>query len=334
METYQIIQLIVSSLGVVVNVMTLLALCQIRSRLMSPHRFIISLACSDILLSITLMFTVGNQQLRQSLVEMSIAQNSTSVSVNWLRLYRCTQVISKSFHSCGQAANLLTLAGMAFDHYLIIAHSMWYTSDSRKRKAGLIVVLLWIISALVGFSDIILSLFKQSDKAYQNNIYCEIVLLTLYQEELLVFALALVCAVFIITNYCHIFRRLQHSVNEDNYDNFRRVSKRTDLIRKKRAVNTTLMILVAFTVCWMPMILLEVALVVAIQFNTSMHIHHKQLLAVGISLQIVFMCNVLLDPLIYAFRNREIRLGYGRLFNLCRYTVCRKVPTSGLVNQH
>ncbi len=194
-----IIALIIGTLALVANIIALLVVTQSvrKTRRQAAHyALIMSLACSDMLFSFSLMLFIINRVLSPIYYP--------GYGPKWPRIYsRCSSVMLKSLNTTALNAELLSLIGMAIDHYLAITRPLHHTTILNKRRCTLLIIFFWILAFICGYSDFINVLFELDLWNRKKEIYnlCEFVFLTSYHEEYTVFATVALCLIIMIFSY-------------------------------------------------------------------------------------------------------------------------------------
>ena len=300
-DPHRIVPFILAFIAISLNILAVLAIQNIRGPLSSHYRFILSLAVSDILVGISVILHILN-----------IAVNPTyypGIGPEKARLRsRCTFMVIKALNTTALNSTLLNLMGMAIDHFLAIVKPLHYPTLMNKQRASLIISLFWVIAILCGFSDFMSGYPKYPRFSHQYN-YCEFIFLTKYQDEYTIFSTALLCAIIMTISYVRIVNVI--SRRHQGID-----MHQESAVRNRKAVITTLLILGTFVICWLPMCLFQMILIIQVKIDPAplqkwLHILSKA----DMFLYDLLMLNATCDPIIYAVRMREIRLGYRRLFH-------------------
>ena len=299
-DPHKITPFILALIAISLNILAVLAILKIRGPLSSHYRFILSLAVSDILVGTSVILHILNKCVNPTYYPGVGPENARLIS-------RCTFMVIKALNTTALNSTLLNLMGMAIDHFLAIVKPLHYPTLMNKQRASLIISLFWTTAILCGFSDFMSGYPKYPRFAHRYN-YCEFIYLTKYQDEYTVFAIALLCAIIMIISYFKIVNVIsrRHHGMEMHQDS---------AVRNKKAVITTLLILGTFVVCWLPMCLFQMVLIIQVKIDPTpiekwWHILSKA----DMYLYDLLMLNAICDPIIYAVRMREIRLGYRRLF--------------------
>ncbi len=226
---------------------------------------------------------------------------------------RCMFIGIKALNTTSLNITLLNLMGMAIDHFLAIVKPLHYPVLMHKRRASAIIAAFWLVAVLCGFSDFMSGYSKYPRFKHLYN-YCEFVYLTKYQEEYPTFAIALMCAIVMITSYViilRVIRRCHRGIGAG-------AGRQDNAVRNQKAVVTTLLILGTFLLCWLPMCLFQLALIIQVKIDPRPLQKWIPILSQADTyLYDLLMLNAICDPIIYAVRMREIRAGYQRLCPCC-----------------
>ena len=173
----------------------------------------------------------------------------------------------------------------------------------------------WLISIICGFSDffsILVDLRKYNYYRDRLN-FCEFIWISPYQDEYSLFVIVVFCLFAMIFLYISIYRALKH----DQRDGL----PVEELAKIKKALLTTLLVLASFMFCWLPMFILEIALLIQVEVNPmAIEKLFFFLLKADQHLYNLLLLNSLLDPLIFVLRVTDVRLGCLRMF-------CRPCPS-------
>lgn len=322
-EPAYIIALTLGLISVIMNLLSILALAQIRNKLNTHYKLITSLSLSDMLIGISILLHVINK-----IVNVSVKPGLGPPS---LRLRsRCTFIVIKALNSTGLLLSLLNLLLMSIDHYLAITHPLRYPYLSNTFMTRALIVAAWVIAFLCGFSDFFtwfVHPYQERDEVSRQYMlagiidkpitynYCERVFKTPYREEYSIIVTAIICLVVMVTLYVSICIRIRkHHAPGDMSDH--QVNQRREQKRNRKAVTTTLLVLGSFIVCWLPTCLFQITLILIVQLGvvtpneTFVYIFR----AADKYLYDILLLNCILDPIIYTVRCFEVRVGYRRLY--------------------
>ena len=305
--------LVLGLLAIFANILSMLSISQIRMRLTSHLRLIVSLAMSDVLIGVSVILFITNRILNIPLLPGFGPRNLRDN-------YRCVFLFTKAVNNTALNSTLLNLIGMALDHYLAILRPLHYPSLVNKRRTTLALVFIWTLAICGGFSDFFTALpdFKRVEKNYT---YCEVVYLSPYQEEYITFATAIFGFFFMLFCYVRIYIRVRQRQREI----LKSENVHYTLKYNRRGLITTLLIVGTFIVCWLPMCLFQIALVIQVKIDRDSVIGLMTVfLKVDRYLYDLHLLNAICDPVIYAVRMAEVQLGYKRLvWRLCHVRLGR-----------
>lgn len=301
-----VIALMLGFIAISLNILCILAITKIHSSLTSHYRLIVSLAISDILIGLSVVLHIINNVFNPRPPSPGVGpwpMRSKSF---------CLYIIIKALNTTALNITLLNLMGMAIDLFLAIVRPLHYPSLMNKTRATVTIAFFWVVAILCGFSDFFSTYPKFRNYTWKYH-FCEFVYLTKHQEEYTTFAIALAC--FFIMSF--VYLRILLAVKRRHQN----IPIRTELQRNKKALYTTLLILFTFIICWLPMCLFQIILIIHVKVN-PMGVHRilSALVAVDPYLYNLMLLNCVFDPIIYAIRMADVRQGYRKLFRLC----CKK----------
>lgn len=137
----QVIKFIVSVVAIVMNSVSLLAIIISRCAMSANARLVTSLALSDLLCGIS-----------GFLDDASVA---TVVS--------CSRRASKCLVVAAHLSALLTILGLAVDHYLAVSKPLYHRSDDNIIRVSVVIVFIWIFSCLASLVDVFAEVRLQLD---------------------------------------------------------------------------------------------------------------------------------------------------------------------------
>lgn len=300
-EPHNAISVALGLVATLSNILLLLALTQVQSTLSSYFKLLMSLSISDVLMGIILVLHKTSKIL--------VLPHRVGLGPWDDRLRsRCINMVIRALFATSLNSTLLNLMAMALDHYIAILRPLHYNIYVNNRRRNILIALVWVIAALLGFSNFF-SGIKLKDKLPMLN-YCEVISLSYYQEEFCTFVLALLCCCTITYIYITIYMEVRKQQ--------RRELQPRDFKKNKKAFVTTLLILGSFILCWLPLCLFQVSMIIQVQVDRTKvdkiaEVYYK---ADKYLLNLLSL-NAICDVLIYAFRLKEIRQGYNSLFYHC-----------------
>jgi len=283
-RTQDVVQLCVCTVGIVANVVSILATSHVpRTRWTAYNKLIINLAISDIFVpaAVTLhilsaIFTPNDQ---------------------------CTETVRRFLLNVALTSTLFNLVLMAVDHFLANMHPMRYEHLFSKLKVNIAIVCLWGASVGIGLIEIAVSYANYNGDVAKQLSFCEHLNMEGLKNELIViifiFVVLLILIVVYIRLYCLVKRMISRDVLEGRQSN------------SFKATVTTFLIISSFALCWCPLALFHFTLYVKPP-NANDDI--EQLLLINNTLFTLLLFNSICDPAIYAIRRSEVKQGYVRLF--------------------
>ena len=248
-QPHQIVAMTLGIVGIILNILSILAILRTRRVLTSHYRFIVSLAAGDVLVGSTVMAYYLGQVVNP---QYPIGYGPWQARI----VSRCIFMTVKSLNTTSLIISLLNLMAMAIDHFLAIMRPLHYPTLMNRRRATILIIGFWIVSLICGFSDFLSGFPRYHRNKHLYN-YCEFIYLTKYQEEYPLFAIALVCLLVMCVTYIRMFCTIRARPNM-------RGPMKQDISRNKKALFTTLLILGTFILCWLPMCLYQVILIIQV----------------------------------------------------------------------
>jgi hypothetical protein len=304
-----IIGLVLSVVSLVANIISIVAVLQIRKSWNAHVRILLSLMASDILVSASYIIHIINE-----------AHNPTYTPgtgpPDVLLLSRCSYMSLKALNTMGLNITLLNILVMAIDHYIAILKPLNAHHAMGKKRCIATIVTIWGIAFVTGFSDFLTPLLDTRvwtavDETFN---YCDVVWRTRFQEEFTTFAISFIC----FTGITFIYMRIYCKIKGKHPTNI--VHNKS--IANKKALVTTMLILGTFVVCWLPICIFSIVIIICtsdVRFLQFIYNHFETLMIVDKSLYTLMLLNTLCDPVIYAIRISEIRTGYQLLWERIRY---------------
>ncbi|XP_067650312.1 melanocortin receptor 5-like [Haliotis asinina] len=297
-----IISLILCFLAIAANCFSILATIMGPNGMVTHNKLIVSLGLSDILLS----FSVVSHTVKKVFIPYP---NPNSTQQEFLTFY-CMTIFSFALYTMATVISLLNLFAMAVDHYVAIMKPLHYAAYLSRARGNCLIVTIWMLAILCGFS-VFLSDFRNYGKSDLN--YCHYLKKRDFQGEYLIISVAFFCLLIILYTYLRIYLEVRRVHRQGP-------SARMDYIRNRKALFTTLVIIGTFAVCWLPTCLMQIILTIqAKQSPQSIIKHFGVLLRLQRYLNCLILVNTLCDPIVYAVRLRDVKLGYRRIFQKCLF---------------
>ena len=332
-------------LSLLENVTSLAAVSRHSGKLTSNLRLILSLCVSDLLICVAILGYL--------VVEWRI------VSVVY---FYCPYVVLRAVLMTAKCSSLFNLICLALDHYCAIVQSLHYPTLMTKARTRKMIISLWLLSFLFGFSDFYTNIISSPARGQSSNLttivanfndsfsssssssssvahqenrpqrlqsqfhyFCFKVYRSLYDPEFLIFGLTIVFAIIISFLYACIYRKIRNFQAVDN--------KRRNYTRgKRRGLVTTTLIIGTFLLCWLPYCLFNMIIMLLMMTNTETAVRYLAVLnRVDYYMYDLLLLNTLCDPLIYATRMREVQNGYRKIFKL--FFKNSRCPTFGQNNR-
>ncbi len=298
-QPQRIIALILGIIGIFGNLISLVAIRRVSPNQLSANlRLVVSLCFSDMLTSIgVIVYIFIEHDITNSVGQIQMGEEERvclSISLRCFRMF--THIIS-----------LFNLGGLALDHYCALVKPLEYPQMMNRTRANIMILVFWIISALLGFSNFALPVLIPSycHGNLDTMSYCEIIYCSQFDSEYIVFFMTFLSLLAMLVVYTSIYYKLKYSVmDQDGYHNQR---------RNRRGLITTILIVTTFMFCWLPYCLFELILTFRIRYSHDLHFwlrNFKLIHTLDFYLYDLLLLNSIFDPLIYAKRMTEVRTGY------------------------
>ncbi|XP_042336014.1 glucose-dependent insulinotropic receptor [Sceloporus undulatus] len=293
--SFGVILAILSLLIMAVNIFVVVVLVQLiwKSRCLGLC-FILNLAVADSLVGFTVTGLVTE--------ELSSPEHQTPQNYCVLRMACVT------FPS---AASIITVILVSFDRYLTIKHPFQYFKIMCGPVVGVCIGGLWLLACLVGFLPMIVHSFQQ--KNYQG-------LCTFFKVFQPTYVLAIFCVGFFpgffifIYFHCHLLKIASlHAQQIQGLEpiGFTATCPGPKCSTATKALRTVAILVGCFAVLWSPFFIGSIVQIACQQCLLD-HLLERYLWVLGV-------CNSLVNPLIYAYRQKEVRL------QICQMFLCMKI---------
>lgn len=322
----RIIAIILCIIAILVNAISLFAIIQFKGPFTANKQLVTSLLTSDLFIS--LCFLTASITNSNNLMYPQADEDLVQAT--------CIYAAVEALMISGQLTNLLNLAAMALDHYIAINIPLKHSYLMDKHHVGILIAGVWVLGFICGFSDFLLP-FAPLYSHCQNQLlvsYCEKVKCTMFEPNFLLFAVVIICFVEMAFLYSQVFKTV--------YKYPRLQSRHTqNTQRNNKGLVTTIIIVVSYTICWLPYCLMELTMTIMSLTNTTLILtYYKIMQKAQYYLYNLIALNSIFDPLIYAIRMPDMQNSYRRLLRMCKKhkpskhhisMMDRKSTTSGTV---
>ena len=292
LEPLNIVLIVLSFVGLVANLLSVVATLHIPHGQTTHSKLIINLAVSDICIILSVFLNVVEK-----------VTSPLHLSTN------CVEVANQAFLDFALLAILMNLLAMGIDHYIAILKPMQYHQIMSNFRGNMIIVLIWIISLFGGFLDIIVGGFKETKSDKSDEEFCSKVYRDDFQAMLIIFGLVLLELLVLGYIYLRIFCEVQRLLK-------RGATLHQDYMHNKKAIITTLLIIGTFMVCLVPNSLFQLIVYILIHTDREalMNSLHA-ILFIHNALWVLMLSNSICDPIIYALRLQDVQRGYKRMLS-------------------
>ncbi|XP_069111313.1 melanocortin receptor 5-like [Argopecten irradians] len=298
-----ILILVMSFLALLINIVSICATSNIPRGLTTHSKLIISLALSDILITISVFVHVLNKVFNSAKIPPLMQPNQRLMS-------SCMFALINGLNTMAHLISLLNLLAMAIDHYVAVLQPLYYNVILSRVKGNVIIAFLWSLAFVGGFCNFLTGLGSSKARTRYLN-YCEVIMYNDFHGEYLIMITTFICLVSIVFIYLRIYCEVK-AINN------RLTQLQKDSFHNKKSQITTLLIIGTFIVCWLPTCIFQIVMVIQIQVNRQMVKNlFVTLLRANKYLYALLLLNCVCDPIIYAVRLREVQMGYYRLLSRC-----------------
>ena len=311
-----ILSLLLGSVGIVFNILSLLAIVhvKVKSTITTHFRLIASLACSDLLMGVSVVCYHIHRINYPSYLPGLGPEEERLTS-------RCLFMVIKALNSTSLLTTLFNLLGMAIDHYVAVMKPFHYQRLLNRLHGNCMIVCFWLLGAMLGFSDFYIESWdvKKIQELFGVN-FCEAIWITRYQEEYWVFACTVITGISMLCIYIRIYYQIrvlqQQELSKASFGSGEGRLKRSFYAQRLKSLGTTLLILCTFLLCWLPICVLQVTLILYLYLDPwALSSYLFILQNLNNHLFNLLLVNTIMDPIIYVVRIRQYRNGYRRLFS-------------------
>lgn len=296
---------ILSILALLLNTSSLFAMYKGKGRKMTANaRLLVSLAVADMCVSISVFWQIG--------MGASVKRND------------CLHIAHRSFRTSSHVVSLLNLCCLAADHYCAIVWPLHHAAVVSTERIKLAICQIWLISLLAGYS-LFLPTSKGDDRC-DNATYCLRLSCKGYDSEYFIFVLTPISLIVMSVLYTVIFVKIR------DMSRFNHGRRTIQMERNRKGLITTLIILATFCLCFLPYCIFEIYAIIGIKLDGSRHMHYMQwAMHLDYYFYDLLLLNSLADPIIYAIRLREVRVGYRKIMRHC-FTPVDRPPANSEIN--
>lgn len=233
---------------------------------------------------------------------------------------------------------LLSLAALATDLYIAIMYPLNYSTLMRKDRVNFIIGSIFFTAVMFGSCPFYIPLINTDKVPFSNKMnYCNILWHSHIKSNFATFGIILVSVIIICVVYITVFYQIRnfhkngvhciHHTNKHipfNNNHGHVATKKREVIRgssngsnfkkNQRGLTTTLVLLFVFLCCFLPSFVMEIYLMVYGHGQTEILRRYMQLTLIFMDLPLI--CSAL-DPLLYSYRLKDIKLSYLKIF-CCR----------------
>ncbi|XP_052764823.1 melanocyte-stimulating hormone receptor-like [Mya arenaria] len=289
-ETKELVKLILIVFGFLANVFSIVATLNVpRERWSQYNTLIVNLGVSDIMVVLSCVI--------HDILMLKKCH------------HHCTPVLRRMFLNIALTSTLFNLVLMAVDHYVAIMQALYYDRFFSKQKVRIIIAALWATSVFCGVLDLFVSLpsFRKEDTTFCDHV--NTVNRTTFNYELVIVIFIFIVLVGLLIIYTRICYQVRKLVRDDRHNQL-------ESSHSMKAIVTTFLIIGTFALCWCPIGLYHTVLyILRPDYSKMTKAALDRLRLVNSILFLFIILNTICDPVIYAVRRSEVKLGYIRVYN-------------------
>ena len=220
--------------------------------------------------------------------------------------------------------SVYTLVAISLERYVAVCKPLLARRQSTVKRAKLIIVGIWICSALLGILSIVGEESASSDKAsvgahcrfsnaYENDIIPKVIYVCVFSIQC-IFPVTCMVLCFIWIN-----KELQGQVKVALSKENLQPAEIAAVKKRKKTINTVIIVVVSYFSCWS----MNQVLYFCLNFGLISVNWNSNLMQVSVVLCFFSSC---INPVIYAFRSQEFRKGFAEIIKNARCCHFEKEP--------
>ena len=281
----------VCPLGLIMNILNIVAIANAPSRLTQHSKLIISLAVSDMCIVLPEILYI--------IISKTFEYDSIS--------YNCYTVLAYFyFEPSVTLVSLFNIFALGIDHYIAIVKPMHYNRIVSNSRIRACVALIWIVSFIIVVTESIPEIINYYKNKDMETHFCTHMTWEYRYNPKIPYFLVIPELIVLIILYARIYVAYKKFVT-------RRQSFRPDNQHNNKAIVTTLLIIGTFMVGWVPYsIIFTVNSLSEKTFATKLRFDNAAFIlwAIFAFIQLNSFC----DALIYALRLEVVQQGYKTIF--------------------
>ena len=298
-DPLNVVMVVLSIIALLGNALTIIATAHIPGRQTTHSKLIISLCIADICITVSVFLHVLVKEISK------------------LERQHCLEVANRGFLCFALLASLINLLVMGIDHFVAVIRPLHYHLIMSPTRANIILIAIWIISALTGgFLDIIVTALQRKNDRED---FCYQAIMDSFDAQLVVLSLVVLQMFVLIYLHCNIFHKIKTSTYmfQLNAQSLLRDSGSTHF-HSRKAIITTVIIVGSFMITWVPYSIYHLTGTIVMKTCNnpeSMYKYVNVFIKINNILWIMVQFNCIFNPLIYAVRTPAVRQGYKQLMN-------------------
>ncbi|XP_053381853.1 melanocortin receptor 5-like [Mercenaria mercenaria] len=275
-------------LGLLANSFTIQAILNIPKHHRSAHlKFVISLACSDILILVAIF--CGD------IIYIFSSLHSD-----------CSRLLKTLMLDVPLLATLLNLLAMALDHYLASFRQLHYPHLMTRSRGNYVICCIWMFSVASVLTEFVIGIDLSANTFGS---FCMAIAYDSYNIEQFIVGTIFVVLLFIILIYIRMYIHVRRSLPG------RPRHKRQSVSPSLKTLVTTMLFIGTFLLFWAPEGVFQIYMYLRTKTDEKfIHEHLDDITHVSDILFLILQLNSLADPIIYAIRLPKVQQGLKRLF--------------------